>query len=77
MQAAAPSPVLAYAFGDALYLNVTSACTLACSFCPKIRDGDWVVGGYDLRLARTPEVGEVWDAARGAGLAGRSEVVFT
>ncbi|HET9598280.1 MAG TPA: TatD family nuclease-associated radical SAM protein, partial [Anaeromyxobacteraceae bacterium] len=33
--------------------------------------------GYDLRLARTPEVGEVWDAARGAGLAGRSEVVFT
>jgi TatD DNase family protein len=70
-------PVLAYPLGDALYLNVTSACTLACTFCPKIRDGDWVVGGFDLRLRRDPSADEVWAAALGAGLEGRSEVVFT
>ena len=46
--------VLAYPLGDALYLNLTSACTLACTFCPKIRDDDWVVGGFDLKLARAP-----------------------
>jgi GTP 3',8-cyclase len=70
-------PVLAYALGDALYLNVTSACTLACVFCPKIRDGSFVVGGHDLRLARNPDAAEVWTAAVAAGLHGRSEVVFT
>lgn len=71
------APVLAYALGDALYLNVTSSCTLGCVFCPKIRDGDWVVGGFDLRLRRNPDVEEVWRAAVEAGLANRPEVVFT
>jgi TatD DNase family protein len=70
-------PVLAYPLGGALYLNLTSACTLSCTFCPKIRDGDWVVGGFDLRLVRNPTVDEVWEAIRREGLAGRSEVVFT
>lgn len=70
-------PVLAYPLGDALYLNVTSACTLACVFCPKIRDGDFTVGPYDLRVVRNPDVEQVWDAAVRAGLDGRSEVVFT
>ncbi|HET8542325.1 MAG TPA: TatD family nuclease-associated radical SAM protein [Anaeromyxobacter sp.] len=70
-------PVLAYVLGDALYLNLTSACTLACTFCPKIRDGDWVVGGFDLRLRRAPSGDEVWAAALRAGIEGRSEVVFT
>ena len=70
-------PVLAYVLGDALYLNLTSACTLACTFCPKIRDGDWVVGGFDLRLDRAPSADEVWSAAVRAGIDGRSEVVFT
>ncbi len=70
-------PVHAYVLGDALYLNITSACTLACVFCPKIRDGDWVVGGYDLRLERAPSVEEVWNDVLAAGLPGRSEVVFT
>lgn len=73
----AGEPVLAYVLGDALYLNLTSACTLACTFCPKIRDGDWGVGGFDLRLARNPAADEVWAAAERAGIAGRSEVVFT
>jgi len=70
-------PVLAYPLGDALYLNLTSACTLACTFCPKIRDDDWEVGGFDLKLARPPTADEVWGAALAAGLAGRAEVVFT
>jgi GTP 3',8-cyclase len=69
--------VLAYPLGDALYLNLTSACTLACVFCPKIRDDDFTVGGFDLRLARNPSADEVWAAATAAGIAGRSEVVFT
>jgi TatD DNase family protein len=71
------SPVLAYPLRDALYLNVTSACTLACRFCPKIRDGDFTVGGLDLRLLRNPSAEEVWSAALAAGVAGRNEVVFT
>ena len=69
--------VFAYPLGDALYLNLTSACTLACTFCPKIRDDDWVVGGFDLKLTRAPSADEVWAAAQGCGLAERSEVVFT
>jgi cyclic pyranopterin phosphate synthase len=74
---AVPKPVYAYALGDALYLNLTSVCTLACVFCPKIRDDDWVVGGHDLRLLRAPSVDEVWAQVERDGLAGRSEVVFT
>ncbi|WP_242342495.1 TatD family nuclease-associated radical SAM protein [Anaeromyxobacter terrae] len=70
-------PTLAYPLGDALYLNLTSACTLACVFCPKIRDDDWTVGGFDLRLTRNPSADEVWAAALRAGISGRSEVVFT
>ncbi len=70
-------PVYAYALGEALYLNLTSACTLACVFCPKIRDDDWVVGGHDLRLSRAPTAGEVWEQVERLGLAGRPEVVFT
>jgi TatD DNase family protein len=73
----AREPVLAYPLGGALYLNLTSACTLACTFCPKIRDGDWMVGGYDLRLEQNPSADEVWAAALRAGLEGREEVVFT
>jgi GTP 3',8-cyclase len=71
------SRVLAYPLGDALYLNLTSACTLSCVFCPKIRDDDWNVGGFDLKLGRPPSADEVWAATLAAGLSGRSEVVFT
>jgi TatD DNase family protein len=70
-------PVLAYPLGDALYLNVTSGCTLACVFCPKIRDDDFTVGGFDLRLAHPPALEALWAAALAEGLEGRSEVVFT
>ncbi len=76
-QDARGGPVLAYALGDALYLNLTSACTLACTFCPKIREGNWVVGGYDLRLLRPPSADQLWEAITAVGTEGRSEVVFT
>ncbi len=71
------APTYAYVLGDALYLNLTSACTLACVFCPKIRDDDWNVGGYDLKLGRQPSADEVWSQVQWAGLARRPEVVFT
>lgn len=69
--------MLAYSLGDALYLNVTSRCTLACVFCPKIRDRDFTLGGYDLALKEDPDADAVMAAALAAGLGGRSEVVFT
>jgi TatD DNase family protein len=71
------APVLAYPLGDALYLNVTSGCTLACVFCPKIRDHDFTLGGFDLALKRDPSADQVWEAALANGIDGRSEVVFT
>jgi len=71
------APVHAYVLGDALYLNVTSGCTLACVFCPKIRDRDFTVGGYDLTLAENPSAEAVWVSALATGIHGRSEVVFT
>lgn len=71
------APVYAYLLGDALYLNVTSGCTLACVFCPKIRDRDFTLAGFDLALKRDPSAEEVWEAALAAGIDGRSEVVFT
>jgi cyclic pyranopterin phosphate synthase len=74
---AAATPTYAYALGDALYLNLTSACTLACVFCPKIRDEDWNVGGHDLKLGHQPSADEVWAQVQSAGLAHRPEVVFT
>ena len=76
-QGVAAAPSYAYVLGDALYLNLTSACTLACVFCPKIRDGDWVIGGWDLKLQRPPSADEVWAQVVAAGLEGRPEVVFT
>ena len=75
--AAHSPPVLAYPLKDALYLNLTSSCTLACIFCPKIRDRDFMVGSFDLRLSFPPSLEDVWQAAVAQDLRGRSEVVFT
>ncbi len=49
---------IAYQIGDALYLNITNACTLVCEFCPKTQ-GDWVVKGHYLDLDRNPSFDEV------------------
>lgn len=74
---AAASESLAYVLGGALYLNITNACTLSCQFCPKVRDNDWTIGGFDMRLAKNPTAKEVWNAALSVGLQQHSEVVFT
>ena len=34
-------PALAYPIRNSLYVNLTSRCTLACVFCPKIEQRDW------------------------------------
>jgi TatD DNase family protein len=68
--------VLAYALGDALYVQLTNRCTLACRFCPKIAREDFSVGPYDLKLAREPTVEEVWSQAEALGPEEFFEVVF-
>ena len=65
-------PVLAYAIGTGLYLNISKGCTLRCHFCPK-----WVapvVHDYDLTLAHNPSAEAVL-AAMG-DFSGYQEIVF-
>ena len=50
-------PILAYAIGDGLYINISRGCTLRCSFCPK-----WeapIVHDYDLSLEHNPSAAEI------------------
>ncbi|MBI3546082.1 MAG: radical SAM protein [Gammaproteobacteria bacterium] len=54
----APSPTIAYSLRGSCYLNVTSRCTLRCTFCPKFNHS-WNVGGVDLHLRREPTIAEV------------------
>jgi len=49
---------IAYRIGDALYLNLTNACTLRCRFCPKL-NGEWEVKGHPLELDRGPTFEQV------------------
>ncbi len=67
-----PSPPLAYALGPRLYLNLTSRCTLRCTFCPKWTHGE--VWGQQLRLARQPAAEALVHAA--GDVTGYREVVF-
>ena len=51
------NPILAYAIGDGLYINISRGCTLRCSFCPK-----WsapIVHDYDLTLDHNPSAVEI------------------
>ncbi|MFH1807390.1 MAG: TatD family hydrolase [Pseudomonadota bacterium] len=66
-------PRIAYAIRGNLYLNITNACTLACTFCPKQRER-YVVQGHALKLDRAPTVGEI--KASCGDLASYAEVVF-
>jgi TatD DNase family protein len=67
-----PVDTIAYALGARLYLNISSRCTLACTFCPKHTHGE--VWGRRLRLGRPPTVEAVVAAA--GDVARRREVVF-
>lgn len=53
---------LAYPLGPRLYVNLSSRCTLACTFCPKHTHGR--VWGHALRLARRPTADAVVAAVR-------------
>lgn len=59
-----PAPMaaaeIAYPIRDSLYLNLTSRCNNACTFCARNRS--YVVKGHDLRLAAEPTVAEVMAA---------------
>jgi len=55
-----PNDVIAYTLHGNRYLNITSACTLRCAFCPKFNKV-WDVQGYHLKLTNKagPTVDEV------------------
>jgi len=55
-----PSAPLAYRLRGNLYLNITSRCNNACSFCPKHTSG--LVKGHYLLLEREPSAEEVIEA---------------
>ena len=65
-------PRIAYEGGGVLYLNVTNRCSSDCDFCAK--GDDFLLWGYDLRLPREPDAGEVLRAA--SDPAAYDEVVF-
>jgi TatD DNase family protein len=44
-----------YKIGDSLYINVTNRCDAKCGFCD--REGDAVLNGYSLRMAKCDEPG--------------------
>jgi TatD DNase family protein len=69
-----PSSKIAYTIRDSVYLNVTSECTNACTFCQ--RNSNPVVKGHDLRLDRDPTSDEMLQALEDEGWQNRSEVVF-
>ncbi|HEY0635470.1 MAG TPA: TatD family nuclease-associated radical SAM protein [Gammaproteobacteria bacterium] len=53
-----PAGIIAYPLHGNLYLNITSQCTLRCTFCPK-HNRSWEVQEYDLSLKREPSYEEV------------------
>ncbi len=65
--------VIAYTLRGNRYLNITSHCTLRCTFCPKF-NGSWEVGRYGLRLRHAPTADEIVMAAGDPARYG--EIVF-
>jgi TatD DNase family protein len=51
-------PSIAYRIRDAMYLNITNRCTLACSFCQKFVDFE--VKGHFLKLPHEPSVEDIF-----------------
>ncbi len=52
-----PEPVITYELGESLYINLTNRCNADCEFCD--RKGDAVIKGYNLKITREPDAGEV------------------
>ncbi len=63
-----PEGAVCYRLERAVYLNLTSRCSLRCRFCPKFHHL-WTVDQYYLRLARSeePDVSTLVRSAREAG----------
>ena len=53
--------IIAYPLHGSCYLNITSSCTLRCTFCPK-HNRTWEVQEYDLHLEYEPSADEVMAA---------------
>lgn len=73
-----PPPNYVYWGGGNLYVNLTSRCSAACTFC--LRTFTWEVFGYDLRLTadQEPTAQQVIEAARAeVGKRLPRELVFT
>ncbi len=64
---------LVYDIGNNRYVNLTNACSLKCSFCPK-NNGSWSVKGYELDLSFNPRSKEIIEAL--GDLSAVEEVVF-
>lgn len=71
---AAPPGRIAYQVKEALYLNVTNRCTLACRFC--LKRGGHLLGDIPLALRREPTPAEVLAAYREASGERYAEAVF-
>ena len=75
---AIPGPNYAYWGGPNLYVNLTSRCSAACTFC--VHNFTWDIFGYDLRLepGQEPSGAQVIQAVEEACSQGMpAEVVFT
>ncbi len=53
-------PEIAYQLDNSLYLNITNACNLHCSFCLKLID--YTIDGHYLKLDKEPSVEDVLQA---------------
>ncbi|GAA3929469.1 TatD family nuclease-associated radical SAM protein [Litoribacillus peritrichatus] len=73
MTDAIQNTTLVYDIGDRRYINLTNACTLKCSFCPK-NQGSMQVHDFQLDMKKQPKASEVIDAL--GDLTDISEVVF-
>ena len=69
-----PPSKVAYTIRDSVYLNVTSQCTNACTFCQRTINP--VVKGHDLRLERDPTPEEMLQALELESWRTSEEVVF-
>lgn len=55
-----PGQCIVYGIGNALYLNLTNRCNLACVFCPRLNHFE--VDGYYLKLGRESKFDDFVDA---------------
>jgi radical SAM enzyme (TIGR04100 family) len=67
--------VIAYDYGNALYLNITNRCPCDCVFCLR-HYTDGVVPGQSLWLERDPSLDEIKKAIQAVDFSRYDEIVF-